>query len=107
MPYVISWPQTTFLAEFEGTVTADEIEAVNHAFSGDERMEKFRYSVWDFSLASSVDMPEHEIEYAAAFDKGVSIVSEVTRPLAARRVNETRAASPAMTEGNAVTGKTG
>ena len=34
-------------------------------------------------------------------------ISEVTRPLAARRVNETRAASPAMTEGNAVTGKTG
>lgn len=74
MPFVISWPQNTFLAEFEGTITADEIEAVNNAFSGDERMEKIRYSVWDFSLASSIDMPELEIEDAAAFDKGVSLV---------------------------------
>lgn len=35
------------------------------------------------------------------------IVSEVTRPTAARRVYETCVVTPAMTEGNAVTGKTG
>lgn len=79
MPYSISWPERSFLARFDGRVTADEIEAVNHAFSGDARMETVRYSIWDFSSASSVDMPEHEIEYAAAFDKGVATVRPVLK----------------------------
>ncbi len=74
MPFVVSWPDRTFLARFEGIVTANEIEAVNHLFSGDERLDRVRYSIWDFSSASSVEVPEQEIEYAAAFDKGVSNV---------------------------------
>ena len=74
MPYAISWHNNSFLAEFSGTVTADEIEAVNNAFSGDARMESIRYSIWDFSNAEAIDMPDHEIEYAAAFDKGVAYV---------------------------------
>ena len=48
MSYSVSWPENTFLAVFVGTITADEIEAVNHAFSGDERMETIRYSIWTF-----------------------------------------------------------
>ena len=79
MTYAISWPENTFLAEFSGVVTADEIEAVNHAFSGDERMDTVRYSIWDVSYAVSIDIPEHEIEYAAAFDKGVSAVRKALR----------------------------
>ncbi len=72
MPYSISWPDNTFLAQFSGTITAKEVEEVNHAFSGDMRMEVVRYSIWDFSGATSVAMPVNEIEYAAAFDKGVT-----------------------------------
>lgn len=74
MPFVVSWSDRTFLARFEGVVTAGEIEAVNHLFSGDERMDRVRSSIWDFSAASSVEVPEQDIEYAAAFDKGVSTV---------------------------------
>ena len=74
MTYVISWPNDSFLVEFSGKVTAAEIEAVNHAFSGDERIESIRYALWDFSHASAIDMPDAEIEYAAAFDKGVTYV---------------------------------
>ena len=79
MSYSISWPDNTFLAEFVGTITADQIEAVNHAFSGDERMDSIRYSIWDFSRADAIDMPEDDIEYAAAFDKGVSVVRPTLR----------------------------
>lgn len=79
MSYAISWPENTFLAEFVGNITAREIEAVNHAFSGDARMDDVRYSIWDFSRASSIEMPEHEIEEAAAFDKGVSVVRKTLR----------------------------
>jgi hypothetical protein len=79
MTYAISWPGNTFLARFFGVITADDVEAVNHAFSGDARMETVRFSIWDFSQASSIDMPEHEIEYAAAFDKGVSAVRPTLR----------------------------
>lgn len=79
MAYVISWPDDTFLARFAGRVTADEIEAVNHVFSGDARMESVRYSIWDFSLADIVDMPVQEIENAAAFDKGVTYVRKHLR----------------------------
>jgi len=71
--FSISWPDNTFLAEFAGQITAEEIEVVNHAFSGDERLDTVRYSIWDFSGASSLEMPPYEIEYAAAFDKGVSV----------------------------------
>lgn len=74
MPYHISWPNNTFLARFSGTVSADEIEAVNHAFSGDARMESIRYSMWDFSHAEAIDMTDEAIEYAAAFDKGVAYI---------------------------------
>ncbi len=74
MPYKTSWPQNTFLAELSGRITAKEIEAVNHAFSGDARVESVRYSIWDFSQVESIDMPVHEIENAAAFDKGVTYV---------------------------------
>ncbi len=79
MSFAISWPENTFLAEFSGVVTADEIEAVNNAFSGDGRMDTIRYSIWDFSRAASIEMPEQEIEYAAAFDKGVTAVRKTLR----------------------------
>ena len=79
MSYAISWPENTFLAKFVGKITAREIEAVNYAFSGDARMEHVRYSIWDFSRASSIEMPEQEIEDAAAFDKGVSAVRKTLR----------------------------
>ena len=79
MPYAITWTENTFLAEFVGTITARDIEAVNHVFSGDARMDDVRYSIWDFSHASSIEIPEHEIEEAAAFDKGVSIVRQTLR----------------------------
>lgn len=72
MPYTFSWPENTFLATFSGRVTAEDIERVNHAFSGDARMESVRYSIWDFSLAESIQMPVSEIENAAAFDKGAT-----------------------------------
>lgn len=74
MPYTVSWPGHTFLAEFTGTVTAAEVEAVNLAFGGDARMETVRYSIWDFSRATAIDMPRVEVEDAAAFDKGVAEV---------------------------------
>ncbi len=72
MPYSISWPDNTFLAQFSGRITAKEVDEVNHAFSGDMRMEVVRFSMWDFSGATSVDMPLDDIEDAAAFDKGVT-----------------------------------
>ncbi len=79
MPYTVSWPANTFLAEFTGIVTAAEVEAVNLAFGGDARMETVRYSIWDFSGASAIDMPRMELEDAAAFDKGVSEVRPVLK----------------------------
>jgi hypothetical protein len=72
MPYKYSWPDNTFLAEFSGTTTAREIAAVNHAFSGDPRIDSVRYSVWDFSQVTMIDMSRNEIEEAAAFDKGLT-----------------------------------
>lgn len=79
MSYSISWSGNTFLAEFAGKITPNEIEAVNDLFSGDERLEMIRYSIWDFSRASSIEMPDYEIEYAAAFDKGVTTVRKDLR----------------------------
>jgi hypothetical protein len=61
MPFAITWPDNTFRVDFEGTITEREIEAVNNAFAGDYRMETVRYSIWDFSRASSIDMPDHEV----------------------------------------------
>jgi hypothetical protein len=74
VPFVVSWPDNTFLAEFAGKVTVGDVEAVNYAFSGDARMDTVRYSIWDFSRATAIDMPEQEVVYAAAFDKGVTAV---------------------------------
>ncbi len=42
-------------------------------------MESVRYSIWDLSRASSIDMHDHEIEEAAAFDKGTSYVRRTLR----------------------------
>src|SRR5512133_814386 len=74
MSYRISWPDNTFLAEFSGRISALEVESVNHAFSGDARRDNVRYQIWDLSRVTSYEVPEHEIVYAAAFDKGVTAV---------------------------------
>ena len=104
MPYVLSWPDETFLAEFAGLVTAREIEAVNHAFSGDARMDYVRYSVWDFSRVTSIEIPDHEVVYAAAFDKGVTSVRNTLRgaliasdPNVRRRLQDYLAAAERLT----------
>lgn len=52
---------------------------MNHAFSGDASVDTSRYSIWNLSRASSVDMTEEEIVYAAAFDKGFKAVRKSMR----------------------------
>lgn len=74
MPHLTNWENNSFYAEFSGEVSGSEIDAVNFEFLGDARFETIRYALWDMSRISKLTTSETEIEYAAAIDKGASIV---------------------------------
>jgi hypothetical protein len=74
MPYTTLWNPDNFFVEFSDEVTSAEIDAVNALFCGDERFDTVRYALWDMSHIAKLVMSESEIEYAAATDKGASVV---------------------------------
>lgn len=79
MPHQTRWEGEGFIAEFSGEVLAWEIEAVNNEFTGNSRFDEVRYSLWDMSRITRLDMTGADVDDAAATDKGASMIKHVLR----------------------------
>lgn len=70
MPYRTTWEPEGIVWEFEGDVTAEEIQRANAEFYGDERSDSSKYQIIDATDVTSVEWTEIDINVTAAYDIG-------------------------------------
>ena len=68
MPYSTEWKEKEFQATFTGIVTSQEILKMVFGFYGDERFDRIKYNLVDFTGADSLKTNEKEIKEIAYLD---------------------------------------
>lgn len=75
MPFNTTWIRNGIERKAFGKVTGGDIITFRNALYGDERFDKLRYILTDFTEVDSIDMTEEDIRKLAYLDKAAALTN--------------------------------
>ena len=72
MNYVVRWSESNVSVRFEGAVTFRDVEDSGNDIFGDERFDRIELAIFDFSMATTLDVSKMEIRIISTLDTGAS-----------------------------------
>ena len=72
MNYVVRWSESNVSVRFEGAVTFRDVEDSGNDIFGDERFDSIELAIFDFSMATTLDLSKMEIRIISTLDTGAS-----------------------------------
>jgi len=72
MNYEAKWSDSSVSVRFEGAVTFRDVEDSGNDIFGDERFDSLALAIFDFSMASTLDLSKMEIRIISTLDIGAS-----------------------------------
>ena len=79
MAYEVTWEGEGLYLKFYGTITAQEVNAVNNEMYGDPRFDGIKYQIWDSTDALKFELTERDADVAAATDASTVSYKPVCR----------------------------